>query len=358
MLITDVIENYLNNNIPFVSYRLPFTTESVTLVGGSFSAGVKPDQNQTSQFIVAPFDTENVSMQVFAAENKITGWDIELPDVEIKKIPSFIVPEKPVITDVETYQLQAEMLIGAMKRHEFEKVVLSRVLEFQLTANPCLGKVYEKACNTYPNAFVYLLNDGKGQIWMGATPETLLQVSSGIGSTMSLAGTQSVDNQLVENLVWEEKERKEHQFVTDYIRDVLCSAPVDNIEVSETKSVQAGKMAHLQTDFSFQVLEKHRVLDIALALHPTPAVCGIPQQPSFRVINATEKHKRNYYTGFLGFRDENENCQFFVNLRCMQIIGNKAFIFVGGGLTAQSDPLKEWNETELKAGTMLSLFSE
>ena len=68
MLITDVIENYLNNNIPFVSYRLPFTTESVTLVGGSFSAGVKPDQNQTSQFIVAPFDTENVSMQVFAAE--------------------------------------------------------------------------------------------------------------------------------------------------------------------------------------------------------------------------------------------------------------------------------------------------
>jgi isochorismate synthase len=84
----------------------------------------------------------------------------------------------------------------------------------------------------------------------------------------------------------------------------------------------------------------------------------MPQQLSFRMINTTEKHTRNYYTGFLGIRDRNENCAFYVNLRCMQIIQDKAFIYVGGGLTEQSDPLQEWNETELKAGTMLSLFGE
>jgi isochorismate synthase len=358
MLLTEIINTCFTNNLPFVSYRIPGTNDPILMTGGSFTSENIIPEGLKQQFVLAPFDTENNPIQYFNPENIVSGWEVDLPTDEKWRIPDFISPEVPVITDFESYQLQAEKLIGAMKLHEVEKIVLSRVLQYQLKEEFRGGNIFEIACKKYPDAFVYILNDGHGQVWMGATPETLIQVSSGKGSTMSLAGTQSIEYQLIENIHWGQKELKEHQFVTDYIQESLQKTSVENLIVGETISVQAGKMAHLKTNFSFKVPEKQSVLNIALALHPTPAVCGMPQQLSFRMINTTEKHTRNYYTGFLGIRDRNENCAFYVNLRCMQIIQDKAFIYVGGGLTEQSDPLQEWNETELKAGTMLSLFGE
>ncbi|NOU45505.1 MAG: isochorismate synthase [Bacteroidales bacterium] len=358
MLLTEFINQYSSHNIPFVCYRLPLTTEPTTLVGGSFSKAYQPDKNQPIQFVFAPFDTENEPIQFFNPEKTVTGWDIgegffnrNTPELLPLKFP-----DKPVITDYETYTLHALKFIHAMQKHEVEKVVLSRVKEYALKNDFRAGEIFRKACTAYPAAFVYLLNDGKGQVWFGATPETLLKVTAGNGSTMALAGTQAIDNQPLENMVWGEKEIKEHEFVIDFIREILQKNQVENLQEGKLKSVQAGKFAHLQTDFTFTVTGNTGTFNIAKALHPTPAVCGLPQKEAFRRIISTENHNRSYYTGFLGIQDNQDNCQFFVNLRCMQIIDNKAYIYVGGGLTAQSDPLKEWNETELKAGTLLTLF--
>jgi len=358
MLLTEFIHQCLATHIPFVSYKSAATAEPVTMMGAEFSAESKPHQNQDVAFILASFDKTLAPIQFFYPLYLATGWEID-PPFDLKK-KAIILPdtpvEKPVVTDFKTYELQAEKLIKAMQRHEFDKVVLSRVIEYPLPDDFCAAHIFEKACAKYPNAFVYLLHDGNGLVWLGATPESLLQVRALIGSTMALAGTQAIDDQQVENIVWGEKEIKEQAFVTAYIRDVLHCQGLENLTESGPISVAAGKMAHLQTNFSFQMSENQSILDIAIALHPTPAVCGIPQREAFGMILATENHKRQYYTGFLGIRNGAGDCQLYVNLRCMQIIDNKAYIYVGGGITALSDPIKEWDETTLKAGTMLLLL--
>ena len=117
--------------------------------------------------------------------------------------------------------------------------------------------------------------------------------------------------------------------------------------------------------------------EIILALHPTPAVCGLPKELAKDFILRNEKHKRQYYTGFLGelnFKEEiirpstrknQENRAYrtlknrtslYVNLRCMEIRGNRVSIFVGGGITKESVPEMEWEETKDKTRTMLNII--
>ena len=90
-------------------------------------------------------------------------------------------------------------------------------------------------------------------------------------------------------------------------------------------------------------------------LHPTPAVCGLPKEKSLDIIYKTEPYDREYYAGYLGMV-ENDSVDFYVNLRCMKIYENAAALFVGGGITANSDAKKEWQETELKAKTLLNIL--
>ncbi|HLV50467.1 MAG TPA: chorismate-binding protein, partial [Flavobacterium sp.] len=86
-------------------------------------------------------------------------------------------------------------------------------------------------------------------------------------------------------------------------------------------------------------------------LHPTPAVCGLPKKEAFDFIWENEGYNREFYTGFIGIEKENMK-DYFVNLRCAQIFQNQIQIYVGGGITAESNPEKEWEETELKSGTI------
>ncbi|MDO5616627.1 MAG: chorismate-binding protein, partial [Cruoricaptor ignavus] len=160
--------------------------------------------------------------------------------------------------------------------------------------------------------------------------------------TMSLAGTLPIN----EN--WTKKEIEEQQPVTDYIRNILSEfVSEQDIIQSETYDHFSGNIKHLRTDFEINLDQKH--LDSVIsALHPTPAVCGIPKDFCKENIANFENYNREFYAGYS--RIETENTIYcFVNLRCAKLYKNKAFIFVGGGITAESQPEKEWQETELKA---------
>jgi isochorismate synthase len=92
-------------------------------------------------------------------------------------------------------------------------------------------------------------------------------------------------------------------------------------------------------------------------LHPTSAVCGMPKEPALQFILDNEKHSRAFYSGFLGPVNVASETHIFVNLRCMQIYTDKAVLYAGAGITADSDPQKEWEETELKCLTLLNVFN-
>jgi isochorismate synthase len=206
---------------------------------------------------------------------------------------------------------------------------------------------------------------------LGATPETLIQVEGSRFKTMALAGTQKYEGTV--DVTWQNKEKEEQQFVTDFIVSSL-QASVSSIQVSETKTIQAGNVLHLQTSISgilnFKLINLKQVLE---ALHPTPAVCGLPKESSMQFIINNENYNREFYTGFLGelnFQEKTtrntnrrnvENNAYssiknvsnlYVNLRCMQISNNNALIYIGGGITKDSNPEAEWKETVTKAEVM------
>ena len=163
---------------------------------------------------------------------------------------------------------------------------------------------------------------------------------------MSLAGTQLFSNKKVVH--WGSKERTEQQYVTDYIAQIL-GAELGALAVSEPYTIQAGSLVHLRTDLKATVKDDTDVLDLVQRLHPTPAVCGVPKEEALNFIVANEGYDREFYTGYLGELKGFTNCDLYVNLRCVKIDDSKASIFVGGGITSDSNPEDEWFETVEKS---------
>ena len=167
--------------------------------------------------------------------------------------------------------------------------------------------------------------------------------------TMALAGSKATDDKSA----WKKKEIEEQEYVMRYIQDNLVELNID-FKQSELKTVVAGPVEHLQSTFIGKI-ESNKIAELVNKLHPTPAVCGIPKEKSKLLIQNTEKHFRADYTGFIG-PVNNGDINLFVNLRSAIVTHNRMYLYIGGGITGDSIPEKEWKETELKAITLLNCY--
>ncbi|WP_278379166.1 chorismate-binding protein [Chryseobacterium arthrosphaerae] len=238
-----------------------------------------------------------------------------------------------------------EQVIGVIKDHHLPKLVYSRRKIFTDFNSIDYQESFGNLCKTYPNAFRYLFNDGENA-WMGAFSEVLGKFNKTTHEfeTMALAGTLPVSEE------WSGKEIEEQKPVTTYIRNILETYS-DQVLQSETYDHISGNIKHLRTDFKTRI--KPEDLDQLIKdLHPTPAVCGIPKDFCNENIRKYEKFPREFYAGYIKIETE-ETIQYFVNLRCARIYKDAVHVFVGGGITAQSSPEKEWIETELKSEAIL-----
>lgn len=242
--------------------------------------------------------------------------------------------------------------VAAIKNGDFKKVVLSRVQNRKITGLDPVGVIKALQFH-YPAAFNYIFYHPKIGFWTGATPEQFLQTEGAKIKTVALAGTQLYG----ENLSWETKEKQEQQFVTDFILQNLEKYS-DSISASEPYTVMAGNLAHLKTDISADLVNPADLGKLIGLMHPTPAVCGLPKDEAKKFILGNEGYDRKFYTGFLGelnidFKTFNTHrSDLFVNLRCMEIENQHTNIYVGCGITAGSDPQKEYTETQNKTMTM------
>ncbi|MBV8325751.1 chorismate-binding protein [Chryseobacterium sp.] len=238
-----------------------------------------------------------------------------------------------------------QQVIEVIKKNNLPKLVYSRRKMFKNFSQIDLKESFNNICTSYPNAFRYLFNDGS-QTWMGAFSEVLGKFNKNTHEfeTMALAGTLPVSEK------WSEKEIEEQKPVTTYIQNILETYSGD-IQQSETYDHISGNIKHLRTDFKTHINPED--LDKLIQdLHPTPAVCGIPKDFCIENIQKYEKFPRELYAGYI--KIETEDCiLYFVNLRCARLYKNSVYAFVGGGITAQSNPEKEWAETELKSEAIL-----
>jgi len=311
-------------------------------------------------FLYAPFHRRtNLPVVFFEPELIIKNYDI--PESILNKIAGMN-PLYPVTADPESFQISKEEYLqkasGLIElcAGDLKKVVLSRIHKARKTPGFEAGNYFVRLQEKYPDAFCHLIHIPGTGTWCGASPETLLRTDENTAKTVSLAGTQAKKTDSKE-IRWNEKEMEEQRLVTDYIIRILNQFNIKDYRIEGPQTIVAGNVVHIATSFVFDPsLLKDRMGDFLNQLHPTPAVCGIPKEKALELILQTETHNREYYSGYCGLFNVKERTDLFVNLRCMKILGDSFALYVGGGITAKSVPKKEWEETELKAQTLLSLI--
>lgn len=256
------------------------------------------------------------------------------------------------IVEKTDYLSLVERARKTIEETQAKKIVLSRTQVVHLPEGFDTFAFYERLCKTFPTAFVYMFN-ADGVCWMGATPELLLEQDGQNIKTMSLAGTRWISEG--KHAEWTEKEREEQAWVTTFLREELSGLGVREIEEEGPKTLQAGHLQHLCTELNGQLPETVSPRQAAGQLHPTPAVCGYPRNVAHAFIQKHETHDRSFYAGYIGMV-EDDKAHFFVNLRCMQVFDKQAVLFAGGGITADSNPETEWEETEQKLDVLRQLI--
>jgi len=345
------IKKQKENNLPFVLYCKPNSDVVIgllqpndvlyTVVDFSECGFVFSSFDGLQNYYIPEKDSDRIHLN-FEKENwSETEKEYSIPD-DFSKI---------------FFETLVKNGIQAINEEHFKKVVLSRKETVALTEFDFIF-TFKKLVQLYPAAFVYCFFHPKVGLWIGATPEQLVKVDGSVFKTMALAGTQkSTGSEVVK---WHDKEKEEQQFVTDYIVSELNKVS-DDLLVSEPHSVKAGNIWHIKTDISGQLNSVTNLEEVIRLLHPTPAVCGLPKQESKDFIVENEDYDRTFYTGFLGelntsFATDKRSSDLFVNLRCMSIDEDldavKANLYMGCGITKDSIPEKEWEESVNKSMTM------
>ncbi|EIM72802.1 chorismate binding domain-containing protein [Nitritalea halalkaliphila LW7] len=246
--------------------------------------------------------------------------------------------------------------IAAIQRGELRKVVPARTKHVPLQEHFSPARALLALANAYPNAFVNFFHLPQVGTWMGASPETLVRTRGAQFYTMSLAGTQvaSVKDPL-KHAAWTQKEIEEQALVSRYIVDCFKKIRLREYEEIGPKTVVAGHLLHLRSDFfvDMEATNFPQLGSVMLRLlHPTSAVCGMPREAAHRFLRQHEQLDRSLFAGYMGPVQVQGMCSIYVNLRTARLTPEGALLFAGAGVTEDSDPEKEWRETELKCATI------
>jgi len=321
----------------FVCYSCP-GDDSFEFVQGTIS-NISLDKLPTNPgFLISRFDNNNDAYFI-AIESRHTNPVFEYSSVS---------ETSPINLEKADYIKICASYIEKCNT-ELEKIILSRIRSFSSTVPA--NEIFHELRKAYPSAFVYLANSPAFGTWIGATPEVLLTRNQTKFSTMALAGTLSANKQTQ----WKQKEKQEQKLVSDFILNELGQLEIETVSIGPY-TTRAGNVVHLCTRFEFET-DVQREL-IIKSLHPTPAICGLPQGLSKRRVLASEPHDRELYSGFLGPINHREGDELYVNLRCLRSDKNQIHLYAGGGITKDSSPEKEWEETEMKVATILGVVEK
>ncbi len=252
---------------------------------------------------------------------------------------------------------QVNLFLKEFENTKIRKAVLSRSKWLSDYSIKQMPQLFEALNQTYVNAFVYQIFIPNVGYWVGATPELLFSSNNRYATTVSLAGTQLRKTE--SDVLWDHKERVEQELVTEHIRNVLKQFQIAPVSEFGPETAIAGNVVHLKTILEFSK-EKiiGRIGQFIENLHPTPAVCGLPVKESLELILETEGYDREYYTGFLGPFDPSIKMDLYVNLRCLQAFDDGVLLYAGGGITSESEPDKEWEETRIKIQTLERILEQ
>jgi isochorismate synthase len=256
------------------------------------------------------------------------------------------------------YKELVKKSVEAIKAGQFEKVVPARTKDVTLSEKFDVIDLFLRLTKDYQNAFISFVSIPEVGSWMGATPEILIEKKETLFRTVSLAGTKRFNENLaIAETAWNQKEIEEQAMVSRYIINCFKRIRLRDFKEKGPKTTKAGNLLHLKTSFEVD-MEATRFPELPTVmldlLHPTSAVAGMPKGPAIHFIQQNEQLNRSFYSGYLGPVNVNNATHVFVNLRCMELFKGYVRLYAGAGVTEDSDPEKEYLETEMKCNTLLN----
>jgi isochorismate synthase len=343
----------------YAIYRLPHE-DCATLVQQTEGEPAEflscTELNGRHGFVVAPFEVTAQQPILLIRPDRVESLEVRGEGQAVRDMTaaeySLTSHHSPLTTsysiDFANYHAQLEAGI-------FRKIVLARCAEEASDEAIDPMELFRRACELYPRMFISLVSTSKSGVWLIATPEILLEGKAHDWHTVALAGTMKLEGDSLmgegEKVTWATKDIQEQRIVTTYIAECLEQFTGDFHEEGP-RTVRAANLVHLRSDFSFTLPDGQHLGDLLHALHPTPAVCGLPKRDTFNFIIHNEHTPRRYYSGFMGMLDPDGGTHLYVSLRCMNIEGSHYHLYAGGGLLTDSTVSQEWLETEAKLETM------
>lgn len=290
-----------------------------------------------------------------------------LVDLLLNKEMDFSIKPRTVKSkhEIEPEEWKESVVLArqAIIDEQAKKIVLAREMRLTFTEQIIVGDVLEKLIETQPNSYIFAIEKGP-DCFVGATPERLVKVTGNKLLSTCLAGTaprgetEAEDNKLAKDLLEDAKNREEHEYVVQMIKDSIDSS-CENIKIpNEPIIYPLRNLQHLYTPVTADLKTGFTIIDLVKKLHPTPALGGLPNEAALQFIRDHERLDRGWYGAPVGWLDDRFNGEFAVAIRSGLIQVDEASLFAGCGVMRDSDPELEYEETKVKFLPMLNVLEE
>ena len=322
-------------------------------------------------FGLVPFDTARKASFTIPAQLQAAALPARTATAEAAAQASrpAVVGREPVPAP-EVYGDMVRKALGLYAEGGVSKIVLSRAMDVELDAPIDYAQVLGDLLRRNAHGYTFAIpawgpsNDSTDQpaaIMLGASPELLVRREGDQVFINPLAGSiprhadPEIDQARREGLAISEKDLREHSYVVNDIVRILREHCVD-LEIPEGPSViGTDALWHLSTFITGRLKRSEMsALELACALHPTPAICGFPTATAFGHIQALEPFDREYFAGLVGWQRAGGDGEWALTLRCARYDGDRRLrLYAGAGTVAGSDPESEIRETATKMETFM-----
>lgn len=261
--------------------------------------------------------------------------------------------------DVDKWKCAVKVAAEQIRAGVMDKVALAREIRMELAENIDLSQVIQRLDDEQTESYVFAIEQGD-DCFLGASPERLVKrvgdklYSMCLASSIARGKTEEEDARLGQTLLESDRYRVEHEIVVQMIKEAMEQV-CDHVDIAaEPTLFKARYIQHLYTPVTGQVRQGAGLLSTVEKLHPTPALGGYPQQKAVQKIREMEAVDRGWYAAPIGWMDRNGDGEFIGAIRCGLLRGQRASLFVGNGIVADSDAESEFAETRLKPRPMLS----
>ncbi|MFC9541941.1 isochorismate synthase MenF [Lysinibacillus sp. NPDC056959] len=279
---------------------------------------------------------------------------------QVKEVKTY---SKPEITSYfepykEPYLASIDQVTALIKQKKADKVVIARSLALQFKEEVSSPQVLSQIIHEQPESYLFGL-EHQELLFFGASPERLVKVEKGRAFSSCVAGsikrgkTAEEDEAYGQSLLNDSKNGGEHQYVVDMIAETFRKNCVEMKVPDSPRLLKIRDIQHLYTPVEGQLNNEATILQLTKSLHPTPALGGVPRKEAMAAIRKYEPMDRGLYAAPIGWVDAEGNGEFAVAIRSAALVKDKAYLYAGGGIVADSEPQSEYEETLVKFRPML-----